>query len=125
MTDTINWGCRLVDIYVETTSRSHRFTGVYVANSDSYQKSWWCYCGVDGTTLSNALSSNNARLISLKAYDIGSGQFRFTAVTSSNTGADATAWGSGKYTGASYQPRFPGTVTPLLWMRFHPALKKA
>ena len=38
VTDTINSGYRLVDIYVETTSPSHLFTGVYVANSGSYQK---------------------------------------------------------------------------------------
>lgn len=92
VTDTINQGYRLVDIYVEATSPSHLFTGVYVANSGSYQKTWWWYYGVDETTLNNAFSTNNARPISLKAYDIGGGQIRFTAVMISNTGADATAW---------------------------------
>jgi hypothetical protein len=92
VTNTINSGYRLVDIDVETFSPSHLFTAVYVANSDSYQKSWWWYYGVDETTLNNALSNNNARLISLKAYDIGSGQIRFTAIMISNTGSDATAW---------------------------------
>ena len=92
VTDTIQSGYRLVDIYVESTSPSHRFTGVYVANSGSYEKNWWWYYGVDGATLGNALSTNNARLISLKAYDIGSGQIRFTAVMIRNTGEDATAW---------------------------------
>lgn len=90
--DTIGLGYRLVDIYVETISPSYLFTGVYVANSDSYQKTWWWYYGVDETTLNNALSDNGARLISLKAYDIGSGQIRFTAIMISNTGADATTW---------------------------------
>jgi hypothetical protein len=90
--DTIDQGYRLVDIYVEATSPSHLFTGVYVANSGSYQKTWWWYYGVDAATLINALNANNARLISLKAYDIGSGQIRFTAVMIRNTGSDATAW---------------------------------
>ena len=92
VTDTINAGYRLVDIFVETFSPSHLFTAVYVANSGSYQESWWWYYGVDEATLANALSNNNARLISLKAYDIGSGQIRFTAVMISNTGRGATAW---------------------------------
>jgi hypothetical protein len=89
--ETINAGFRLVDIYVEATSPYH-FTGVYVANDASYQKTWWWCYDVDGPTLDTILDDNNARLISLKAYDIGSGQIRFTAVMISNTGADATAW---------------------------------
>ena len=92
VTDTINLGYRLVDIYVESFSPSYLFTGVYVANAGAYAKTWWWYYGVDAATLGNHLSTNNARLISLKAYDIGSGQIRFTAVMISNTGADATAW---------------------------------
>jgi hypothetical protein len=91
VTDTITAGFRLVDIYVESFSPSYLFTGVYVANDASYQKSWWWCYGVDGSTLDTLLDDNDARLISLKAYDIGSGQIRFTAVMISNTGADATA----------------------------------
>ena len=92
VTDTINLGYRLVDIYVESFSPSYRFTGVYVANTGTYATAWWWYYGVDETTLNDALTDNNARLTSLKAYDIGGGQIRFTAVMISNTGADATAW---------------------------------
>lgn len=92
VTDTVDKGYRLVDIHVDATWPSYRFTSAYVANSDSYQKSWWWYYGVDGDTLSDALSSNNARLISLKAHDAGAGQIRFTAVMISNTGRDASAW---------------------------------
>jgi hypothetical protein len=90
--DTISAGNRLVDIQVDAFSPSYLFTAAYVANSGSYQKTWWWYYGVDETALSSALSTNNARLISLKAYDIGSGQIRFTAVMISNTGADASVW---------------------------------
>ncbi len=92
VTNTINLGYRIVDIEVDAVSPSHLFTATYVANSGSYLKSWWWYYGVDGTTLGNALSTNNARLISLKAYEIGPGQTRFTAVMISNTGDDAMSW---------------------------------
>jgi hypothetical protein len=84
-------GYRLVDIYVESIS-PHIFTGVYVANEASYEKTWWWYYGVDEDELNQRLDENNARLISLKAYDIGFGQIRFTAVMIENTGLDATAW---------------------------------
>jgi hypothetical protein len=92
VTDTISSGYRLVDIYVESFSPTYRFTGVYVANSDAYAKSCWWYYGLDEAALNYYLGENNARLISLKAYDIGSGQIRFTAVMIGNTGADATTW---------------------------------
>ena len=92
VTDTINLGYRLVDLYVESFSPSYLFTGVYVANTGAYAKAWWWYYGVNETTLNDALTDNNARLTSLKAYDIGGGQIRFTAIMISNTGADATAW---------------------------------
>jgi hypothetical protein len=92
VTDTISLGYRLVDIYVESFSPSYLFTGVYVANTGAYAKSWWWYYGLDEAALNYYLSENSARLISLKAYDIGSGRIRFTAVMISNTGEDATAW---------------------------------
>ncbi len=89
--ETIELGYRLVDIYVESFS-PHIFTGVFVANEDSYEKTWWWYYGIDGSTLSGLLDDNNARLISLKAYDIGRSDIRFTAVMISNTGPDASIW---------------------------------
>jgi hypothetical protein len=92
VTAKINSGLRLEDIYVESFSPSYVFTGVYVSNTGTYAKSWWWYYDVDGTTLSNLLSTNNARLTSLKAYDIGGGVIHFTAVMISNTGSDSTAW---------------------------------
>jgi hypothetical protein len=92
VTDTINAGYRLVDIYVESFSPSHLFTGVYVANTGAYAKSWWWYYGLTEAALEDALEDHDARLISLKAYDTGSGQIRFTAVMISNTGADARIW---------------------------------
>jgi hypothetical protein len=96
VTDVVNTintdNARIVDIYVESIGQPHRFTVTYVSNTGAYAKAWWWYYDVDETTLNTALSTNNARLISLKAYDIGGGQIRFAAVMISNTGADAKAW---------------------------------
>ena len=92
VTNTVNTGLRPIDIIVESFSPSYLFTVVYVVNSGSYAKTWWWYVGVDEATLNAHLSANNARLISLKAYDIGSGQIRFTAIMISNTGSDAIGW---------------------------------
>jgi Bacterial tandem repeat domain 1 len=47
---------------------------------------------VDAATLTQNLRTNNARLISLKAYDTGGGNIRFAAAMIANTGADAKAW---------------------------------
>ena len=84
---------RIVDIYVESLAQPRRFTVTYVSNTGAYAKGWWWYFDVDETALSNALTANNARLISLKAYDIGGGQIRFAAVMIPNTGADAKTGG--------------------------------
>ena len=92
VSNLVSQGYRAIDISVEAFSPSYLLTVTYVANSNTYAKSWWWYVGVDAATLSSVLFANNARLTSLKAYDIGSGQIRFTAVMISNTGEDATSW---------------------------------
>ena len=78
---------RIIDITVDSFS-PYSFTVTYVQNTGSYQKGWWWYYGINATTLGSLLSSNNARPISLKAYDIGGGQIRFAVAMISNTGAD-------------------------------------
>jgi len=105
--ETLELGYRLVDIYVESFSDSYLFTGVYVANTGTYAKSWWWYYGLDEDTLNDKLGEHDARLISLKAYDIGEGEIRFTAVMISNTGADATTWWW-------YANATPGDITSLI-----------
>ncbi len=92
VTANINTGLRLVDISVEQFSPSYLFTGIYVADTGSYAKGWWWYFGVDEATLTSALSTHNARLTSLKAYDIGGGVINFTAIMISNTGSDSSGW---------------------------------
>jgi hypothetical protein len=83
---------RIVDIQLEAVATPLRFTITYVSNAGAYAKAWWWYVDVDEPTLTTHLTNNNARLVSLKAYDIGGGQIRFAAVMISNTGADAKGW---------------------------------
>ena len=83
---------RLVDIQLEAVAVPRRFAATYVSNTSAYAKSFWWYYDVDETTLNLLVTNNNARPISLKAYDIGGGQIRFAVVMIPNTGADAKAW---------------------------------
>lgn len=86
-----NLSTRIIDIDVNN-SNPNLFTVTYVQNTGSYGKQWWWYVGIDSQTLAKNLSTNNARLISLKAYDIGGGNIRFAVAMISNTGADGKAW---------------------------------
>ena len=61
-------------------------------NSGAYGKAWWFYVGIDAATVGANLQANNARLVSLKAYDIGGGNIRFAVVMVANSGADGKAW---------------------------------
>src|ERR1700730_13154678 len=77
---------RIVDISIEQTAPSITFTVTYVENAGPYYKRWLWYAGIDAAGLANALSTNNGRLISLKAFDAGGGQIRFVAVMIVNAG---------------------------------------
>jgi hypothetical protein len=61
---------RIVD---EQVSPSYTFTVTYVENAGPYHKPWAWYFGIDAAALDQALTTNNGRLISLKAYDAGGG----------------------------------------------------
>lgn len=82
---------RIVDIEVEQSSPSYRFSVAMVKNEGAYAKAWWWYYGVTGEQLSANLSANSARLIDLEPYEVD-GQVRFAAVMISNTGAQSKAW---------------------------------
>jgi hypothetical protein len=87
-----NLNARPVDISVDAFSPNYSFSVSYVSNTGSYAKAFWWYYGIDAATLASELSTNNARLITLKAYDVGGGNIRFACVMISNTGADAKGW---------------------------------
>jgi hypothetical protein len=82
---------RITDIAPDNSAGS-TFTITYVQNTGAYAKQWWWYVGIDAPTLANYLSANKARLISLKAYDIGGGNIRFAVAMIANTGTDNKAW---------------------------------
>ena len=82
---------RIADIALNDSTASS-FTVTYVQNTGSYAKQWWWYVGIDAETLAKNLSDNKARLVSLKAYDIGGGNIRFAVAMIANTGADNKAW---------------------------------
>lgn len=80
-------GARIVDISVDSIAPT--FTVTLVQDSGAYAKAWWWYYGLTAAQVSSDLTANKARPISLKAYDIGSGQIRFAVVMIANTGTDA------------------------------------
>jgi Beta-lactamase len=82
---------RVIDIEASNSAFTS-YTVTYVRNSGSYAKQWWWYVGIDANALSADLAANNARLISLKAYDVGGGNIRFAVAMISNSGADAKTW---------------------------------
>jgi len=90
--NTINSkNARIEDIAVDNAA-ANSFTVTYIQNTGAYAKQWWWYVGIDAPTLASHLSANKARLVSLKAYDIGGGNIRFAVAMIANTGADNKAW---------------------------------
>ena len=83
-------GYRPVDLEVESSSPL-RFATTMVQNTGAYQSSFWWYHGLTAAQLSAHLTTNQARLIDLEAYDDG-GQTRFACVMVPNTGANAKSW---------------------------------
>jgi len=81
---------RIINMKADTSSNTYTVT--YVQNTGAYAKGWWWYVGIDAPTLAQNLQTNNARLISLQAYDTGGGNIRFAVAMIANTGADAKSW---------------------------------
>jgi hypothetical protein len=79
---------RIIDIAADDTSFSS-FTVTYVQNTGSYAKQWWWYYNVDPSFISNAISSNKARLLDLTPA--GNGNFNVT-MESCSTGCPAWWW---------------------------------
>jgi CubicO group peptidase (beta-lactamase class C family) len=79
---------RITDIVPDDSSYD-TFTVTYVQNTGTYAKQWWWYIGIDENTLKGYIATNHARLVSLKAYDIGGGDTRFAVAMVANSGADA------------------------------------
>lgn len=83
---------RIVDLQAESATASGPvFTVALVANSGAYAKGWWWYYGQSIAQVSAALTTNNARLISIAPYVVN-GTTYFASVMVPNTGADAKGW---------------------------------
>ena len=83
---------RIVDLQAESATASGPvFTVALVANSGAYAKGWWWYYGQSIAQVSSALSTNNARLISIAPYVVNGATY-FASVMVPNTGADAKGW---------------------------------
>jgi hypothetical protein len=73
---------------------SVRFAFVAVPNTGSQGRAWWYYYGQSQSSIASSLSSNGARLISLRPYVLG-GTTYYAVLEISNSGtdyADAGSW---------------------------------
>lgn len=82
---------RLIDVQKYGTASGDRFAAVMVANTGAQARTWWWYHDVTASQLSSLLSTNGARLTSLKSRVV-SGQTLFTVIMIKNAGSDAKAW---------------------------------
>jgi hypothetical protein len=67
------------------------FAVTMVANSGAYASGWWWYYGQSATEVGTLLTQNNARLISIDPYVVGS-SLDFAVVMVPNTGAQGRSW---------------------------------
>ncbi|MFT7463550.1 MAG: hypothetical protein ACI9EF_001895 [Pseudohongiellaceae bacterium] len=82
---------RLVDIEPYEVNGVVRYAVVMVSNTGANSKSWWYYSSPNLNTISNALTTNNARIVDLEEQTL-LGQTVYTAVMIKNTGADSKPW---------------------------------
>jgi hypothetical protein len=83
---------RLIELQpYDDGSGTLKFAAVMVSNTGADAKAWWWYFGASTADISNNLTTNNARLVDVRAYTFG-GTTSYAAIMISNTGADARAW---------------------------------
>ena len=85
---------RVVDLSVESTAGAGQFSAVYVANTQTYAKTWWILANVTPADLLSFIVTNDARIVSQKVFADAApgGDVRHYAILISNTGADAKTW---------------------------------
>jgi Beta-lactamase enzyme family/Bacterial tandem repeat domain 1 len=82
---------RIIDLETYQENNQRKFIAVMVSNTGDDNKAWWWYHGQTSDQISQHLSRNNARLISLESYP-GSLGTRYAVVMIRNTGADQKGW---------------------------------
>lgn len=83
---------RLIDLDpYEDLSGNLKFACVMVDNTGSHQRGWLWQYGTTTTALATAANNNNARIIDLDRYTIGTTTY-YSAVMIANTGQDQRNW---------------------------------
>jgi hypothetical protein len=82
---------RLIDIEPYEVSGVIRYAVVMVSNTGGDAKAWWYTVSTNLNDVSNALATNNARLVDIEEKLL-LGQTWYAAIMISNTGADAKEW---------------------------------
>lgn len=84
-------GVRISDIEPYVVNGALRFAVLFEDNRGSNAKAWWWYYGVQFSSLQTYYQANNARIIDLDRYTLGS-TTAYAAVMISNTGSDRLSW---------------------------------
>ena len=82
---------RIVDLEQYATSEGQRFAAVLVSNTGTHNKAWWYRLNTSPASIGNTLSANNARLVDLETYVIGSTRY-YSAVMVRNAAPDNRSW---------------------------------
>ncbi len=83
---------RLIDLEpYEDGNGNLRFACIMVDNTGANAKAWWWYYNTSTTSLSTQTTTNNARLVDLDTYTIGTTTY-YSGVMIANTGADYRQW---------------------------------
>jgi len=78
---------RLISLEPYVVSGTLYFAAVAVANTGSQDRSWWWYYGATPSSIASSLSTNQARLVSLRPYT-SSGSTVYAVIEIANSGVD-------------------------------------
>jgi hypothetical protein len=83
---------RLISLEPYMVGSTLEFAAVEVPNTGSQARTWWYYYGASPSNIASSLSSNNARLVSLRPYQVGA-TTEYAVIEISNSGSDYAAFG--------------------------------
>ncbi len=78
---------RLISLDPYVVGSTLLFAAVMVPNTGAQGRAWWWYYGATASTIATTTASNNARLVSLRPYQVG-GTTYYAIVEISNSGTD-------------------------------------
>ncbi len=83
---------RLISLEPYVVSGTLYFAAVAVPNTGTQNRAWWWYYGVTSSTIASSLSTNGARLVSLRPYT-SSGGTVYAVIEIANSGVDYASEG--------------------------------